>query len=116
MGWYQRRVHGAELLVKSKCKTNACNIPDNHNVSTFIVRNAINSLKKGKDDEIFEMYSDYFINAPESVQVALSQIITLMLRHGTTSQIINKSVIKPIPKNKQKSLSDSNNYRQYQKT
>ena len=57
------------------------------------------------------MHSDHFINATESVQVALSQIITLMLRHGTTSQIINKSVIKPIPKNKQKSLSDSNNYR-----
>ena len=34
-----------------------------------------------------------------------------MLRHGTTNQIINKSIIKPIPKNKQKSLSDSNNYR-----
>ena len=107
----EQTVNDVELLVKSKCKTNACNIPDNHNVSTFIVRNAINSLKKGKDDEIFEMYSDHFVNAPESVQVALSQIITLMLRHGTTSQIINKSVIKPIPKNKQKSLSDSNNYR-----
>ena len=34
-----------------------------------------------------------------------------MLKHGTTNQTINKSVIKPIPKNKSKSLSDSNNYR-----
>ena len=107
----EQTVNDVELLVKSKCKTNACNIPNNHNVSTVIVRNAINSLKKGKDDEIFEMYSDHFINAPKSAHAALGQIITLMLSHGTTNQIINKSIIKPIPKNKQKSLSDSNNYR-----
>lgn len=34
-----------------------------------------------------------------------------MLRHGSTSQLINKARIKPIPKNKQKSLSESTNYR-----
>ena len=34
-----------------------------------------------------------------------------MLRHGTTSIMVNNSVIKPIPKNKNKSLSDSDNYR-----
>ncbi len=39
------------------------------------------------------------------------KIISCMLRHGTTSQIINKSIIKPIPKDKHKSLSDSSNYR-----
>ena len=55
--------------------------------------------------------SDHFINAPDSFHKFVSQIIALMLKHGTTSQIINKSGIKPIPKNKLKSLSDSNNYR-----
>ena len=69
------------------------------------------SLKRGKDDEIFEMYSDHFLNAPESVNKILSQIITIMLKHGTTNQIINESIIKPIPKNKHKSMSDSSNYR-----
>ena len=34
-----------------------------------------------------------------------------MLKHGTANNNINKSTIKPIPKNMQKSLSDSNNYR-----
>ena len=34
-----------------------------------------------------------------------------MLKHGTTSNKINKSIIKPIPKCKSNSLSDSNNYR-----
>ena len=34
-----------------------------------------------------------------------------MLRQGCTSQLLNKAIIKPIPKNKQKSQSDSANYR-----
>ena len=108
---FKDTVNAVELLVKNKCNKNLCNLPNNHNVSATIVRNAINNLKRGKDDEIFEMYSDHFINAPKSAHAALGQIITLMLSHGTTNQIINKSIIKPIPKNKQKSLSDSNNYR-----
>ena len=108
---FEDTINDVELLVNHKCNKNLCNLPDNHSVSTTLVTNAIRSLKRGKDDEIFEMYSDHFIHATDSVKAALSQIITLMLRHGTTNQIINKSIIKPIPKNKQKSLSDSNNYR-----
>ena len=57
------------------------------------------------------MHSDNFIKPTDSFHKFFSQIITLMLKHGTTSQIINKSVIKPVPKNKSQSLSDSNNYR-----
>ena len=34
-----------------------------------------------------------------------------MLKHGTASELINKSIVKPIPKSKSKSLSDSKNYR-----
>ena len=34
-----------------------------------------------------------------------------MIKHGFSSELINTSFIKPIPKNNQKSLSDSNNYR-----
>ena len=34
-----------------------------------------------------------------------------MIRHGIANELINKSVIKPIPKNMQKSLSVSSNYR-----
>ena len=51
------------------------------------------------------------MNAPESVNKILSQILTIMLKHGTTSQLINKSIIKPIPKDKKKSMADSSNYR-----
>ena len=34
-----------------------------------------------------------------------------MLKHGTASELMNRSIVKPIPKNKSKSLSDSTNYR-----
>ena len=34
-----------------------------------------------------------------------------MIRYGIANELINKSVIKPIPKNMQKSLSVSSNYR-----
>ena len=98
-------------LVDEKCNKNQCKTFSDHTVTYNVVENAIKSLKKGKDDEIFEMYSDHFINASESVLKTLSQLLTTMLRHGTTSSIINKSVIKPIPKDKKKSLSDSTNYR-----
>ena len=57
------------------------------------------------------MFSDHFKNATDPVIKALSQLVTAMIKHGSTSTLVNKAVIKPIPKNKQKSLSDSKNYR-----
>ena len=108
---FNATVKDVEKLVYDKCNKNLCNIPNNHNVTDNVIKNAIMRLKKGKDDEVYEMYSEHFINAPESMHAVFGKIISCMLRHGTTSQIINKSIIKPIPKDKQKSLSDSSNYR-----
>ena len=41
----------------------------------------------------------------------LSTTLDLILKHGLTNELINKSVIKLIPKNMRKSLSVSSNYR-----
>ena len=41
----------------------------------------------------------------------LRKLLNSMLKHGIASETINKSVIKPIPKDMQKSLSVSSNYR-----
>ena len=57
------------------------------------------------------MTSDTFINASDLTIEILSKIINAMLKHGTASKLINRSVIKPLPKDARKSLSDSNNYR-----
>ena len=57
------------------------------------------------------MYSDHFINVSDCFIDILSKLLTVMLKHGSTNKLINKSIIKPIPKDKHKSLSDSSNYR-----
>ena len=75
------------------------------------MQNAINKLKSNKDDEVYGVSTDHFINATDLVYEKLAQLITVMIRHGLASEIINTSIVKPIPKNKQKSISDSNNYR-----
>ena len=98
-------------LVNNNCNKNKCTEEHCHNISTNTVRKAINSLSSGKDDETYYMYSDHFLNASDLVILKLSKLITAMIKHGTASLLVNKAVIKPIPKNKKKSLSDSNNYR-----
>ena len=57
------------------------------------------------------MFTDHFINTNELASENMSILITVMIKHGTASELINKSIIKPIPKNKNNSLSDSKNYR-----
>ena len=47
------------------------------------------------------MFSDHFINASDLAYEKLSMLITPMIKHGTASEMINKSIIKPIPKKKQ---------------
>ena len=46
------------------------------------------------------MFSDHFLNASDLAYDKLSMLITPMIKHGTASEMINKSIIKPIPKNK----------------
>ena len=72
---------------------------------------AVNNLKKDKNGETYYNSSNHIINASNLTLEILSKILNSMLKHGTSSEIINKSVIKPIPKNMQKSLSVSSNYR-----
>ena len=105
-----------ETIEKVKCLTRNCNSgicekSHCHTVNTDTVKEAINALNSGKDDEICDVNSDHFINGTGLMCMKLSQIITCMLCHGCSSQAINKSIIKPIPKDKKKSLSDSKNYR-----
>ena len=98
-------------LVRTECNTGKCNSANCHEISSDTVRNAINKLQSNKDDEIYGITTDNFINATDIVFEKLGQLITIMIRHGLASEMINTSVIKPIPKNKAKSLSDSSNYR-----
>ena len=63
-------------------------------------------LNCGNYDEYYNIYSHDFIHTTDLAHKILSQLVTAMLIHDTADELMNKSVIKPIPKNKQKSLSD----------
>ena len=101
--------HKIDHLINIKCNSNCCS--SNHNVSGNMIRDAIKCLSKGKNDEIYNIYSDNFIHATDLTYEILGILITTMLKHGTASELVNKSIVKPIPKNKNKSLSESINYR-----
>ena len=93
------------LIKKNCCSTNC------HNVSGDTIRSAIKCLSNGKNDEVYNVFSDNFIHATDLACDILGILTSTMLKHGTASELINKAIIKPIPKNKTKSLSDSKNYR-----
>ncbi len=59
-----------------------------------------------------ESVSSYtFINADVGLHVHLSMLFNAMLIHGVSPRNMLMSTLVPIPKNKNKSLNDSDNYR-----
>ena len=88
-----------------------CTSSECHVTPMNVVKEAIASLNSGKDDEIYGITSDHFLNASELAYNKFSILLNAMLRHGCTSQLLNKAIIKPIPKNKHILLADSKNYR-----
>ena len=104
-------INEVDALVTSKCNNNNCESSSCHNINKDLLIKAVNNLKKDKNDETYYISSNHIINASNLTLETLSKLLNAMLRHGTSSEMINKSVIKPIPKNMQKSLSVSSNYR-----
>ena len=104
-------IKNVNSLINDKCNKGSCTTTHCHEISGETIRKAITKLQSNKDDEIYGIYTDNFIHAPDIVTEKLGQLITTMIHHGLASEIINTSIVKPIPKNKEKTLSDSNNYR-----
>ena len=106
--------NSTKLKIEELIKDRSNSIPCKqfcHNVSYNTIKDAIKCLNNDKSDETYNMFSDHFINASDLAYEKLSMLITPMIKHGTASEMINKSIIKPIPKNKNNSLSDLKNYR-----
>ena len=68
-------------------------------------------MNTGKNDEVYDLTTDHFINASDMTILVFKNILNSLFTHGTTNNLINKSIIKPIPKDKRKSLAESKNYR-----
>ncbi len=73
------------------------------------VINAVAHLKQGKTDGEKELMSDNIIHRTHSLYVLLTTV--LMLIHGVSPDSMILYTVVPIPKNKKKSLFNSNNYR-----
>ena len=67
-------------------------------------------LKRNKSDGNNQL-SDGIINGYHRLFVYLNMLYNLMLKHGNAPEDMLMSTVVPIPKNKKKSLNDSNNYR-----
>ena len=71
----------------------------------------VKRLKSGKHDGNLGQYSDHLRLAPQRFLCCITMIINSMLQHGIVPQEMCLSTVSPIPKNKRKSLNDSDNYR-----
>ena len=95
-------VSNVNKLVINQCNSDKCSSSHCHKITKALVQKAIMNLKSGKDDETCYLSSDHFIYASELAIEKLSIILDLMVKHGIANELINKSVIKPIPKCMQK--------------
>ena len=93
----------------NNCSNGICK--HSHNINEKSVINAIEKLKTSKNDYVYGLSSDYFINGNKKLYKILSILFNLMLSHGITNLKFNSSIIKPFPKDTKKSISYSNNYR-----
>ena len=100
-----------EGLIEQNCKVGNCSSASCHNITLDIVKDAVSSLSKDKDDETYYISSNNFIHGTENLFALISDIFGAMIKHGCCNALFSKAVIKPIPKNKHKSSCDSANYR-----
>ena len=96
--------------IDRSCKHNKCKC-DQHTISSIEVRSAIGKLKVGKHDGAQQLYSDHLIYGTEELDSQLAMLFTLMLTHSYIPESFKRAIITPIPKDKRKSLNDSENYR-----
>ena len=93
------------LLSNNKCNEHLITVSD--------VQEVVNNLKRGKHDGNQGHFSDHIINASPRLYVHLSLLFNNMLSHGFLPKEfeILLSTLVPIPKNRLKSLNNSDNYR-----
>ena len=87
------------------------NIGVQQSISADDVVRGVGEMKSGKSDSNHQFYTDHLLHGPQRLYVLLSMLFTAMLVHGVIPSDISVSTLIPIPKNKKKSLNDSDNYR-----
>ncbi len=94
--------------------TNVCNralCRSEHTITVDDVSSAIHRLKANKADGVEAASSDTFINGCSELHIHLARLFNIMIIHGISPHNMLISTLIPIPKNKKKSMNDSDNYR-----
>ena len=90
---------------------NTSTICTEHNIHVSNIIDSISRLKRGKNDGNRGHFSDHIINGTPKLYIYLSILFHTMLSHGCVPGDFLISTLVPIPKNKRKSLNNSENYR-----
>ncbi|ELU17001.1 hypothetical protein CAPTEDRAFT_201883 [Capitella teleta] len=93
-----------DIDIRSKCCEELCY--SNHAVTVQDIKEALGKLKLSKSDADPDLSSDHFKRACPELYVHLSFLLTSMLRHTTAPSHVLCSIIRPIPKNRKKSLNE----------
>ena len=80
-------------------------------VTSVDVSKAVSQLKSSKEDGIEDYSSENIIHGTDLLNSYVSILMNCMLSHGYAPRDFTMSTLIPIPKDKKKSLYDSNNYR-----
>ena len=74
------------------------------------VQEALAKIKLGKSDGDIGLTTDYLKHGSHKLCIYLAMLFSTMLSHGYAPKAMRLSTIIPIPKNRRKSLNDSDNY------
>ena len=98
-----RKIHDTvDAIILDKCEKSIITIDD--------VRTSIASLKPGKADGRDGVLTDHIMHGGHNLHVQLCQLFNSMLIHGMSPSSLQSSTLVPIPKDKRKSLSLSDNH------
>ena len=98
-------------ISKNCASSSGCCTPYKHAICEGDVADAIKRLKHSKGDGSSELSSDHFLFACKLLNVYLSLLFTMVLRHGLAHEAMLVGVMVPIPKGRWSNLCISDNCR-----
>ncbi len=95
--------------IRRTCDSGTCTAT--HSFSAADVKTAIGHLKPGKTDGDVGHCTDHLLHGTPKLNIYIALLFSSMVSHGCSPMGLMVSTILSIPKNRRKSLNDSDNYR-----
>ncbi len=103
----QSEINDIKCIIYAKLQND---VQQNYSVNVYDVVKAISHLKYGTSDGEEGLWSDHLIHGTHNLYVMLTLLFNIMLVHGICPKSMLLCTMVPIPKNKKRSLCDSDNY------